>query len=90
MISEALPALKSELKPLKLLWGGHLPQRICPGGHLQGTEGKDKIVPKEKPPGLAREAESIPSMNLAMKLEVEPRMRNQINAESQSSPPAHV
>lgn len=43
-------------------------------------------MPKEKPPGLAREAESIPRMNLAMKLEGEPHMRNQVNAESEQSP----
>ncbi|EPY81378.1 hypothetical protein CB1_000740014 [Camelus ferus] len=53
------------------------PQRIFPGEYLPGIKGKHKTVPKEKPPGVAREAESVSSMNLAMKREGEPHIRNQ-------------
>lgn len=58
---------------------------------MQGIEEKDKTAPKEKPsPGLAREARSAPSMNLAMKLEAEPHFRNQVNAERDRAVTLHV
>lgn len=51
MISEALPALKSELKPLTLLWGVHLPRGSVQVGTCKVPRERTKSCPRRSPQG---------------------------------------
>ena len=90
MISEVLLALKSELKPPTLLDGVLLPRGSVQVRTCKASRRRTKLRPRRSPPGLAREAKSAPSMNLAMKLEAEPHFRNQVNAERDRAVALHV